>query len=539
MSTIIKISRSKKRGSTMQVYTSDDLKEFITRELQTLATDGVRHSRFCKADLDTFLHNSSHKVCGIYGLRRTGKTTLMYQTISEMDCNNVVFMKCTPNDSYVDIENVIQNVPQTYIFIDEITKADGFIRLSSSLYDDYPTKKIVIAGTDSAAMLFAKEDELFDRIDLIHTTYISFAEFHYLLGKSLDDYIRYGGTLTDGAKIYNEDSLAEYTNTAIVSNICKSVEVGGRDIPHRRLYDLYISGMLESVINKTIERQAREFSLNVVQGVFSKSNNFGSAKDLTIQQDIPKEDKVALANWKDHTEVCRYISEQLRMQPATGIKESDFELMTKFLMKLDVLSKKPNGEIFFTQCGMQYCFAEILINNIVHSMQFRKLFQRTQTVFLEKLHQDAVGHILENVIQTDVMKCPALSKMETGKADDIGNGEFDFYILNPNTQEALIYEIKRSSVIVPKQYRHLANQELCNDFERLYQCKIIGKSVLYQGKPQMLDNGICYQNISDFLLHIEDATKCLVKDTEKDKDMNTEKTKNVSDKLLDDYEEER
>jgi len=514
----------------MQIYTRDELKEFITHELQNLETDGVHHSRFCKADLDTFVHNSSHRVCGIYGLRRTGKTTLMYQTISEMDCNNVVFMKCNANDNYIDVETVIQSVPQTYIFVDEITKADGFVRLASSLYDDYPTKKIVIAGTDSAAMLFAKEDELFDRIDLIHTTYISFAEFHYLLGKSLEEYIRYGGTLTDGTKIYNEDSLEEYTNTAIISNICRSVEMGGRDIPHRHLYDLYISGMLESVINKTIEKQAREFSLNVVQGIFSKSNNLDSANSLTIKQDIPKEDKITSTNWKDYTEVCRCISEQLRMQPATGIKESDFELMTKILIKLDVLSKKPYGEIFFTQCGMQYCFAEIIINNIVHSMQFQQLFPKTQTVFLEKFHQDAVGHILENVIQTDVMKCPALSKMETGKADDIGNGEFDFYILNPETKEALIYEIKRSSVIVPNQYRHLVNQELCNDFERLYQCKIIGKNVLYQGETQMLDNGIYYQNISDFLLHIEDATKCLIENAERAKDnyVSVEKTTEVN-----------
>lgn len=523
----------------MQIYIGDDLKKFITHELQNLEADGVHHSRFCKADLEIFLHNSSHKVCGIYGLRRTGKTTLMYQTISEMDFNDVVFMKCNANDSYVDVEMVINDVPQKYIFIDEITKVDDFVRLSSSLYDDYPTKKIVIAGTDSAAILFTKEDELYDRIELIHTTYISFAEFHYLLGKSLDEYIQYGGTLTDGTKIYNEDTLDEYTNTAIVSNICRSVEAGGRDISHRRLYDLYISGMLESVINKTIEKQAREFSLHVVQGVFSKSNNFGSAKSLTIQQDIPKEDKTALANWKDHTEVCRYISERLRMQPATGIKESDFELMTKFLIKLDVLSKKPNGEIFFTQCGMQYCFAEIIINNIAHSMQFRQLFQKTQTVFLEKLHQDAVGHILENVIQTDVMRCPALAKMETGKADDIGNGEFDFYILNPDTREALIYEIKRSALIVPKQYQHLVNQELCNDFERLYQCKIIGKSVLYQGQPQILDNGIHYQNISDFLLNIEGATKLLAKNIDKAKDNgNQEKTVEVSDKSSESYGEE-
>lgn len=489
----------------MRVYTNNQLKRYISNELKNLELEGVRRSRFCKTDLDNFLQNASSKICGVYGLRRTGKTTLIYQTIQEMDCNNVCFIRCNNGDHYIDIENLLDTLPQKYIFIDEITKADGFIQLSSSLYENYPDKKIVIAGTDSASLLFAKEDELYDRIELIHTTYISFSEFNYLLGKSLEEYIQYGGTLTDGIRIYNnEDNLEDYTNTAIVSNICRSVEAGKDNIQYKRLYTLYLSGELEAAINKTIEINAKEFSLRVLNNIFLKSHNFGSAKDLVLKANIPMEDKKIIADWKDHKEICEFIAKELQMNSLSNIQSEDIGLITNFLIKLDVLSKKSNGEIFFTQSGMQYCFAKIIIDNIVNTVQFQKLFPETQKVFLEKIHQDAVGHILENIIQADIKKCPIISNMEIGKIDNIGAGEFDLYIINPRTKKAIVYEIKRSSIVAPNQYQHLLNEKFCNAFEEKYRCRIIQKTVLYQGESKYLNNGITYYNASEFLLHLQD-----------------------------------
>ena len=472
----------------MRVYTNNQLKKYISNELKNLELEGVHRSRFCKVDLDNFLQNASSKICGVYGLRRTGKTTLIYQTIQEMDCNNVCFIRCNNGDHYIDIENLLDTLPQKYIFIDEITKADGFIQLSSSLYENYPDKKIIIAGTDSASLLFAKEDELYDRIELIHTTYISFAEFNYLLGKSLEEYIRYGGTLTDGARIYNnEDNLEDYMNTAIVSNICRSVEAGKDNVQYKKLYNLYLSKELEAAINKTIEINAKEFLLQVLK----KAN-------------ISMEDNKIIADWEDYREICEFIAKELQMNSLPNIQAEDIELITNFLIKLDVLSKKSNGEIFFTQSGMQYCFAKIIMDNIANTVQFQKIFSEKQKVFLEKIHQDAVEHILKNIIQADIKKCPVISNMEIGKVDNIGNGKFDLYIINLRTKKAIVYEIKRSSIVTPNQYQYMLNEKLCNTFEEKYQCSIVQKTVLYHGESKYLDNGITYYNAREFLLHLQD-----------------------------------
>ena len=68
------------------------------------------------------------------------------------------------------------------------------------LFSDYfaaKGAKIVIAGTDSLGIMLAQSDILYDRIQMIHTSYIPFAEFSKLIeNDSVDEYIEYGGTLT-------------------------------------------------------------------------------------------------------------------------------------------------------------------------------------------------------------------------------------------------------------------------------------------------------------------------------------------------------
>lgn len=495
----------------MNVFTDNRLVEYVQTEMEKLKQNGVKRSRFCQKDLFNFLQTNNNKVCGIYGLRRTGKSTLMLQTIASMDCQKTAFIQCTQNDSYIDVERMLDVLPQRYIFIDEITKADNFIQLASSLSDKYINKRIVITGTDSASLLFTKQNELYDRILLIPTTYISFAEYKYLLDKSLEEYIEYGGTLTDGKTIYNsEENLEEYTNTAIISNICKSVKCAKDDNGYQRLYTLYQSGNLEPAINKTIEKNAKEFSLRVMTGIYNKSNLFGSAKDLILKQrnSIPEEDIDAILAWKDHTNICRYIMKKLSLGDSSGISQSDIDIITNFLVKLDVLNKS-DKEIFFTQPGMQYCFAEALLQSIVNTQEYQMLYPQTQRIVLDKIRQDCIGHILEHVIRTDIVKHPAFAEMQVGKLDNTGDGEFDLYILDQQSRNAAVYEIKRSFSDTPNQYQHLINDGLCNDFENMYDCTIVEKAVLYQGESKILSNGIKYYNASDFLLHLQDTSDFL------------------------------
>ena len=107
-----------------------------------------------------------------------------------------------------------------YVFIDEVTLMHDFIDSAALFSDIYAAQgmKIVLSGTDSLGFWFALHQELYDRAVTIHTTFIPFREHSRLLGiDSIDEYIRYGGTLRageldfDDKDVISEDGIIRQT----------------------------------------------------------------------------------------------------------------------------------------------------------------------------------------------------------------------------------------------------------------------------------------------------------------------------------------
>ena len=139
-----------------------------------------------------------------------------------------------------------------YVFIDEVTLMEDFIDSAALFSDVFATMgmKIVLSGTDSLGFWLAMDEELYDRAKSIHTTFIPYREYSRLLGiDSIDEYIRYGGTLRAGelafddedvnaqdASFRDDESTRRYIDTAICKNIQHSLasyESGGH---FRHLY---------------------------------------------------------------------------------------------------------------------------------------------------------------------------------------------------------------------------------------------------------------------------------------------------------------
>lgn len=106
---------------------------------------------------DYLFDSKDTKVCILYGLRRTGKTTLMLQTISELtqdDFEKSAYIEVSNRDTisslYSDLD-MLKEEGYKYIFIDEVTSLDNFISMSSLFPDVYVRKgmRIVLTGTDS------------------------------------------------------------------------------------------------------------------------------------------------------------------------------------------------------------------------------------------------------------------------------------------------------------------------------------------------------------------------------------------------------
>ena len=482
----------------MIVKTGKNLKNYIENK-----TNKFHKSRFLQKDLSLYLNGDSDKVCCLYGLRRTGKTISLLQTIKENNItDNSAFIICSNSDSMDDLIKKISELENIqYFFIDEITRIEDFISMSSFLADDFTSsgKKIVLAGTDSLSLLFAKnlDGSLYDRAEFIHTTYISYKEANYLLNVDIDEYMEYGGTLTDGKQVYNDDDIYDYTNVAIVNNIFNSLKYSKAKDFSSNLLNLYHNKNIAAVVNKAIDYQASKFLLNIIIRDFKKSHLLGNAK-TNMKKHI-----IEITNF-DFSSITNHLKENIDLNSTEDITQKDVELIIKYLEKMDVLYEIPETKDYlFTQPGMTYCFIDIMINAIREQPYFKEQDIEIQDLILEKIKNTVRGRLMETIIHNDIRKELEQQQTDTPftlyqyKSDIIGNGEFDLVVQNGN--KAVVFEIKHSKEMIEQQTRWLTNDEFKTEFETDKKCSIVNKAVLYNGLSGANEKGVRYLNIHEFL----------------------------------------
>ena len=166
-----------------------------TRPLQT--RDGfAKLQRYLSADGDW----ARGRVCALYGVRSTGKTTMLLQAVDRLPEEafaQAAYIKIEETDVMEDLISDLKALREEnmrYVFIDEVTQMRDFIDSAAVLSDLYAMMgmKIVLSGDDSLGIWLAKDNELFDRIRIVHTTVLPFREYSRLMGaESIDVYLRW------------------------------------------------------------------------------------------------------------------------------------------------------------------------------------------------------------------------------------------------------------------------------------------------------------------------------------------------------------
>lgn len=198
----------------------------VGRQLKSqIAITKKYRKRECICALREYIFgNQQDKVFIIYGLRRTGKTTMIRQILTELpdaEFKKAAFIQVKSNDALADVNEDLRQLEEKgfkYAFIDEVTLMEDFIEGAAIFSDIYASSgmKIVLSGTDSLGFAFSKEEQLYDRCIMLHTTFIPYREFEEVLGiKGIDEYIRYGGTMSLGGINYNEDATFSNSKTAV------------------------------------------------------------------------------------------------------------------------------------------------------------------------------------------------------------------------------------------------------------------------------------------------------------------------------------
>ena len=494
--------------------------------LQALANSVAKYGkRDCFSTLQKFVNGSyDGKICILYGLRRTGKTTLLFQMLSELPIEKTAYIKVQTIDDMSRLTKDLKalfELGYRYAFIDEITLLNDFIDTAAVLSDVFSMMgmKIVVSGTDSLGFAMANRDELYDRSVTIHTSFIPFREYARLLNiRSVDSYIEYGGTLKmenmsfddpdaafDEVAFRDDESTRKYIDTAISRNIQHTLKNDHYGEYFNQLRELYEKGELTNVINRIVQHMNHRFVLRVVEDEF-KSHDFGSAKELLLH-DLPAERATVLydVNEKQILERLKAIIEvKEKSETTVPITQEHIDKVKKYLLMLDLIvncperyeSGKQAEHIVFSQPGMRYAIAKALVYSLMQDAYFASIPEADKAYITGKILDDVKGRMLEDIVLLEVCKA-APSTMEAFKFKFDAGGEFDMVIYDKTSQNCRIYEIKHSAKVNEKQTLHLRDAEKCQIVEKRFG-PISGKFVLYRGKDTFAE-GVQYLNVENFL----------------------------------------
>ena len=457
----------------------------------------------------------------LYGLRRTGKTTLIRQVIAEMDdadFSKTAFIQVGAGIGLSDINQdlkYLMNSGYRYVFVDEVTLIEDFIEGAALFSDIFAAcgMKIVLSGTDSLGFFFSEDEQLYDRCIFLHTTFIPYRELEEVLGiKGIDEYICYGGTMSLGGVHYNEKStfankksVDEFVDSAIAKNIqhsLKCYQYGGH---FRALYDLYVKGELTSAVNRVVEDVNHRFTLDVLTKDFMSHDLGISARNLRNDRQNSN-DILDRIDKEEFTKRLKNLLEiRNREEQTITISEEHRREIKEYLDALDLtvdidiqtlpVGREKNYKTVFTQPGMRYSQAKELVQSLLEDGEFQELSIDERNAVIERILSDIKGRMMEDIVLLE-------TKIANPKKQvfqlQFAVGEFDMVVADNANATCEIYEVKHSKEQAKEQFRHLIDEEKLKNTEFRYG-KITKRTVIYRGENTTLENGIEYRNVEDYL----------------------------------------
>jgi len=182
------------------------------------------------------------QIVTILGLRRTGKTTLMYQLIDHLlkktKKNNILYFSFDESikelddvlDTYREITGKDFREEKVFVFLDEIQKLGNWQNHIKKYYDLYPKIKFIVSGSESLFIGKKIKETLAGRIYELLLNTLSFKEFlemkkintkkeHAIKIKSyFRQYVEKGGF----PEIVNENDINEirrYVRSSVIDKI--------------------------------------------------------------------------------------------------------------------------------------------------------------------------------------------------------------------------------------------------------------------------------------------------------------------------------
>jgi len=468
--------------------------------------------RECFGSLHDYIYGENNdRILILYGLRRTGKTTLVRQAIGEMPAEmraKTAFIQLNSRLTLADVNHdlkLLETLGFRYVFIDEVTLLGDFIEGAALFSDVFAAggMKVVLSGTDSLGFVFSEDEQLFDRCQLLHTTFIPYREFERVLKvKGIDNFIEYGGTMS--RLFANKKSADDYVDSAIARNIQHSLKCYQHEGHFRSLQQLYDAGELTSAINRIVEDVNHRFTMEVLTQKFKSNDLRISASNLRRDRFRPTDilDRVdigAITKRLKKLLLIRDKEEQsVNISDAHRAEIREYLDLLDLTCDIDVVNMSNLNErkvrTVFSQPGLRYTQAAALIQSLLLDETFRNTAIAERMAIEERILDEIHGRMMEEIVLLETKL--ARPEMQVFQLQ-FAVGEFDMVVFDPVHACCEIYEIKHSDKIAAEQCRHLLNPRKCAETEFRYG-RILSKNVIYRG-PSTSRQGINYVNVEEYL----------------------------------------
>ena len=452
--------------------------------------------RYCFNVLKKYIDDGlTNYICALYGLRRTGKTVLMYQMIHDLlqahGMNAAAYIIFGRNTDYTD-EKLVNEIDELrlkgikYVFIDEISyiKMNMEDNCLNILADKYVAlgMKIVITGTFSYAIKLLEDEVLFDRLEKIDTTYFSFKEAQDVFGYDIEKFIQYGGVIKGESELrYTPE---QYMQTAVTKNISSAL------VKSEKIYDIDANfrpddNLLQEQkkIEVLIKRLIDCYMMQILYGKVVKSNYkykdvgrlVNNIRNKSIYDSVVMElgEIISL----DEAEYYRLLDELWSTLTKEDLDERVFGDVLDMLKTLKVITDvgfKSHVESIFTSHYLRYGLCEAIVNELGNMIN-----QETNGRYSATIATDIIkGDILEAIVHLDLYKS---NKYVFDKYRTADGWEVDLVIEEGAFVD--VYEIKHSDKVVDEQAKNLLNYDFMQVVEQNYNKPVRNKTILYRGMP--------------------------------------------------------
>lgn len=431
--------RTGKRIETTTLLKDKYYTNVVTGRFLSAMVEGVTtlEKRECFLKLWSYIEDENdERFCLVCGDRRTGKSTLIRQALSNMSdamIAKTAYVRMTKKDTLTDLNADIRAMEENgikYVFVDEAMVLQTISNFGAFVSDLYCAAgmKIVFSG----AVDVKKDDSMLSidnsdaaKIKLITTTYVSYKEFCKLMNTdSINDYITYGGSLRSHETGFLSDDKTSIQNLAFLKHVIAISDFVKKD-----------------------ELLAK------------------------VDEKIEEISKAKIAN--------------------DNLQDVDMELT--LLDKLcenkvyDLDGNRIETYMLTTQPGQRLMYVNKFIDNNFSN----------QPVDVRKTIKANVFHrMLVDTILLDMKRNNKTDKQVS--LLQFAEDEYDILLVDENKSTCDIYAVRDGQQISLQQCIHLIDTNKCQRLEKIFGT-IASRNVIYKGENTMIGQSISFENVDKLL----------------------------------------